>query len=161
MTTAERETAFKAALAEAEERFGIALKPAILSERLGDAHLHRPALALVDLAESAGWTPPIHTLMVRRRTDAPFVAVHDAADAETPGLRPEAQRLGVGRGAVAILVRTDRSRVLICHGATEADEPLPCLCFHKSPRPANGARRSDPPMRTRRGLSRSTAAALV
>ena len=59
MTTQERETAFKTALAAAERQYGVAMRPIIVAEKLGEAVLHRPGLALIDLVASGDWTPPI------------------------------------------------------------------------------------------------------
>ena len=59
MTDAERELGAKRMLADFQatlaRTFGKQLKPAIASEWLGDAQLHRPALLFSDIP---GWKPP-------------------------------------------------------------------------------------------------------
>lgn len=67
----------------------------------------------------ADWSAPIHTLIVRRTTDDPFVAVHDTTDTEPPMPRPDVQSLDAGLDAVAIFVHAARSHYLICHATTE------------------------------------------
>jgi len=59
------------------------------------------------------WTPPIHSLIVRRRTSHPFVAVHDVAAGSV--VAPLVSAVDAGPGVVGLLVSTDRQRTLVLH----------------------------------------------
>ena len=74
--------------------------------------------------DPADWSAPIHTLMLRRTTDDPFVAVHDVIPAGAADAPVQTLALAAGPGAVALLVTTPRSRVLICHAAAAGQRAL-------------------------------------